>query len=194
MPVSAYIVDDEKYSNKRLVYMLQNFLHGEVRVLGTSTNPEEVLDVVPQTKPDILFLDIEMPEMSGIDLAKQLQSKGYWGRIIFVSGYKQYLIKALRSNAFDFILKPVDVDELKRAIERYKKEIDREFNPEIVRKYNLSKREMEVVSYLGKGLSSEEIAEKLFLSKNTVDTHRRNVLHKTKTRNVVELLNLLRSR
>ncbi len=194
MPVSAYIVDDEKYSNKRLVYMLQNFLHGEVKVLGTSTNPEEVLDVVPQTKPDILFLDIEMPEMSGIDLAKQLQSKGYWGRIIFVSGYKQYLIKALRSNAFDFILKPVDVDELKRAIERYKKEIDREFNPEIVRKYNLSKREMEVVSYLGKGLSSEEIAEKLFLSKNTVDTHRRNVLHKTKTRNVVELLNLLRSR
>ena len=174
--------------------MLQNFLHGEVKVLGTSTNPEEVLDVVPQTKPDILFLDIEMPEMSGIDLAKQLQSKGYWGRIIFVSGYKQYLIKALRSNAFDFILKPVDVDELKRAIERYKKEIDREFNPEIVRKYNLSKREMEVVSYLGKGLSSEEIAEKLFLSKNTVDTHRRNVLHKTKTRNVVELLNLLRSR
>ncbi len=193
MPVSAYIVDDEKYANKRFVYLLENYLRNEVRVAGSTTNPAEVLKEVPKLNPDLLFLDIEMPEMSGIELAKELRQKGYFGKVIFVSGYDQYLIKVLRSNAFDYLQKPVDVDELKRAVLRYKKEMGMEFNPELIQKFNLSKREVEIISYLSRGLSSEEIGEKLFLSKHTVDTHRRNIHKKTHTRNVVALLNLLRS-
>ena len=90
------------------------------------------------------------------------------------------------------MVKPIDVDELKESIKRYKSQAKGGFNPAVIKKFELSKREMELVGFLCKGLSSEEIAGKMALSKHTIDTHRRNIHNKTGTRNVVELLNLLR--
>ena len=91
------------------------------------------------------------------------------------------------------MIKPIDVDELKKCLERYKNQTGGGFNPKIISEYELSEREMELIEPLSKGLSSEEAAGKMFLSRHTLDTHRRNIHTKTGTRNVVELLNLLRS-
>ena len=84
------------------------------------------------------------------------------------------------------------LDKLKESIKRYKSQAKGGFNPEIIKQFELSEREMELIELLCKGLSSEEIASKLFLSRHTIDTHLRNIHNKTGTRNVVELLNLLR--
>jgi len=132
--------------------------------------------------------------MTGLELSEQLQAKGYKGKIIFVTAYGHYSIKAIRANAFDYLLKPVDVEELKKSIARFKSNNNQQFNPDVISNHELSNREMELVGFLSKGLSTEEIAAEMFLSRHTIDAHRRNIHTKTRTRtrNTVELLNLLR--
>ena len=192
MFINIYIVDDEKPARDRLLYLINKFVNDEFSVVGQTGNPEDALEEIPKLSPDLLFLDVEMPQMTGLELAEKLQNIGYKGKIIFVTAYDQYTIKAIRANAFDYILKPVDVEELKKAIKRYKEVADHEFNPEAIKNFELSEREVELISFLAKGLSSEEIAEEMFLSKHTIDTHRRNILLKTGARNTIEMLNLFR--
>ena len=133
-----------------------------------------------------------MPDISGVDLAKLLKQNGFHGKIVFVTGFNQYAIKAIRAGAYDYLLKPVDVDEMREMINRYQSENNGFFDQEVVKRFGLSKREMEIVELLAKGLSSETIGEELFLSKHTVNTHRSNILSKTGAKNTVELLNLLK--
>jgi len=103
MPTTTYIVDDEKSARERLIYLINRFVDGELTVVGQNGNPEEALVQIPKLSPGLLFLDVEMPQMTGIELAKQLQSNGYKGKIIFVTAFDQYSIKAIRANAFDYI-------------------------------------------------------------------------------------------
>lgn len=192
MHINCFIVDDSLAGRDRISSVIKAFFGDELKVIGEAASPSMAMEQIPSLSPDILFLDVEMPGMTGIDLAKQLQENGYKGKIIFVTGHIQYSVKALRANAFDYLIKPIDVDELGQAIERYKNQNRGGFQPEILKSFNISEREEELIEWLAKGLSSEEIAEKTQLSRHTVDTHRRNIHTKTGTRNVVELLNLLR--
>lgn len=192
MQITCFIVDDSLASRDRITSVIEGFFSEELKVLGVASSPSIALEQIPKLAPEIVFLDVEMPEMTGLELASQLQEKGFKGKIIFVTGHIQYSVKAIRANAFDYLVKPIDVDELKESIKRYKSQDKGGFNPEIIKKFELSDREMELVELLCKGLSSEEIAGKLLLSRHTIDTHRRNIHNKTGTRNVVELLNLLR--
>lgn len=191
MTIPVYIVDDDTHARERMLYLCREFFENKIQVVGNSSDPQEALVQIPLLKPEILFLDIEMPGMTGLELAHKLQNKGFKGKIIFVSAFGHYSIKAIKTNAFDYILKPVDVDELKQSIERYKSKISNELDSKIAMNFDLSKREIELIRYLSKGLSSEEIAEEMFLSRHTIDTHRRNILSKTGVRNTIELLNLL---
>jgi len=193
MPITTYILDDETAARKRLVYLFDNFLKGELEVIGQSSYPTDALEQIPKLSPDLLFLDVEMPEISGLELAKKLKATSFKGKIIFVTAYGHYSIKAIRANAFDYLLKPVDIDELKNAIERLKLGKNQQINTNAIKKFELTKREIELITHLSKGYSSEEIATEMFLSKHTVDTHRRNIFIKTEVRNTVELLNLLRT-
>jgi DNA-binding CsgD family transcriptional regulator len=85
-----------------------------------------------------------------------------------------------------------DVDELKQATERLTK-TEQMFNVAAIKRFDLSEREMEIITHLSKGMSSQEIANEMFLSRHTIDTHRRNIHTKTGTKNTIELLNLLRT-
>lgn len=192
MKITTYIVDDETPARERMEYLINTFLSDDVVIVGKSESPNVALKEIPILNPDIAFLDVEMSGTSGLELAGKLNAKGFKGKIIFVTAYGHYSIKAIRAGAFDYLLKPVDVDELKNSIERFKAKTNIQFNPDAILNFELSEREMELIGYLAKGLSSEEIAEQMFLSKHTVDTHRRNILLKTGARNTVELLNLLR--
>ncbi len=192
MPVKVYIADDEPHARERLVMLITRFLEDEVTVVGQGGKKDSIIRDILSVKPDIAFLDIEMPDISGIDLAKLLKQNGFHGKIVFVTGFNQYAIKAIRAGAYDYLLKPVDVDEMREMIKRFQSENKGVFNPEVIKKFNLSKREVEIAELLEKGLSSEEIGEKLFLSKHTVNTHRSNILSKTGAKNTVELLNLLK--
>lgn len=192
MKITCFIVDDSMAGRDRMSSVIEAFFIDDMKILGSAASSSVALEQIPKLSPDIIFMDVEMPGMTGIDLANQLQEKGYKGKIIFVTGHIHYSIKAMRANAFDYLIKPIDVDELSQALERYKNQNRGGLNTEILQSFNLSEREVELIELLGQGLCSEEIAEKTQLSRHTVDTHRRNIHNKTGTRNVVELLNLLR--
>lgn len=113
---TAVIVDDEQPAIATLEWELAR-TEKKVEVIKSFTNPEEALAELDELQPDILFLDIEMPEMDGFSLLKELGSDKY--SVIFITAYDQYAIEAFRHSAIDYILKPVDITELNRALARF---------------------------------------------------------------------------
>lgn len=134
-----------------------------------------------------------MPELNGFETLEVLRYNGFNGHVIFTTAYDDYILKALRADALDYLLKPIDPDELNRAIQHY---LDRtitksETDFEKLKDKGLTKREVEIAKLIFQGLSSKEIGEALFISKGTVDKHRSNILQKTSCKNTTELFTLL---
>lgn len=107
----AYLVDDELPALKRLSRLLEDT--GRVEVVGSTTNPEQALRFLSTEEPDILFLDIQMPVLNGFDLLSRLDRQPV---VIFVTAYDQYALKAFEVNSIDYLLKPVEVEQLERAL------------------------------------------------------------------------------
>ncbi|MBT4967549.1 MAG: response regulator transcription factor, partial [Bacteroidetes bacterium] len=146
---------------------------------------EEAIGRIVKTKPDIVFLDVEMPAMTGFDLMKKVRGNFVFPSFIFVTAYNQYAIKALKTEAFDYLIKPIDIDELRECLERFNHK--RNHFPQIENSC-LSEREKEVGRLICKGKTSKEIAGILFLSKHTIDTHRRRILNKLKVKSTSDLI------
>lgn len=191
MNIKTFIVDDEPLAIDQLLHILNMCYKNEIEVIGFNNIPQKALDQILKLKPDIVFIDMEMPGISGLKLLELLKQGGYCGEVVFVTAFTHYSIKALRAKAFDYIEKPIDIDDLQNCITRYKDHMNHILNPNTISYFNLSPRESELIKHLSKGLTSEEIAEKMFLSRNTIDTHRKNILQKTGARNSIELLNML---
>ncbi len=108
-------MDDEPLAIQSLKMLLQLYLP-HVEIIGENTSPLLAIKEVELLKPEVLFIDIRMPEMSGLEVIRQM--KNWTGHIVFTTAYSDYSITALRLGALDYLLKPVDPDELKDAIER----------------------------------------------------------------------------
>lgn len=179
--ITCIIIDDEIEACDRLESLV-NKIPGAI-VKAKERNPGTGIEAVIKLSPDIVFLDIEMPGKNGFDLVREVREKKVFPTFIFVTGYDQYTIKAIRNAAFDYLLKPVDIDELKDAINRFKilqEEKQKIILPEKLKsQFSLTDREIEIIKLLLEGKSSQKISEILFISKHTVDTHRRNLLEKT---------------
>lgn len=113
--IKAIIVDDEYNAIKNLTWEIERFC-ADVKVLDTFTEPEEAISAINYLKPDCVFLDIEMPEMDGFELLNSLKYRSF--DLIITTAYDNYAIKAFRQHALDYLLKPVDSDDLKEAVER----------------------------------------------------------------------------
>lgn len=113
--MTAIIVDDEKHCREVLQHLLNKHC-SSVKILASCANGEEALIAIAKQQPDILFLDIEMPGMNGFELLEQFHYPGF--EIIFTTAYNEYAIKAIKHSALDYLLKPVDKDELIQTIER----------------------------------------------------------------------------
>ena len=191
-PITCIIIDDEQDACDRLESLLNKI--PSVEVTAKATSADDALKAVTNLSPELVFIDVEMPAKNGFDLVKEIKEQGVHPTFIFVTGYDQYAIKAIRNEAFDFLLKPVDIDELKEAIERYRKvqqERKKIMLPDKLKKqYSLTDREIEIIELLLEGKSSQQIADQLFISKHTVDTHRRNILEKLGISSTNELLSL----
>lgn len=193
--ITSILIDDETEALDRLESLIEKFEF--VKVLAKIDNSDIAAIEIIKKKPHLVFIDVEMPRKSGFDIIKDVREQGLNPKFIFVTGYNQYAIKAIRAAAFDFLLKPVDIDELKDALNRfYEMEIVDSNNvvPQyFIEKYSLSEREVEIIDHLIVGKSSKQIAEELFISKHTVDTHRKNILDKTKMSSIAELVGYLLS-
>jgi two-component system LytT family response regulator len=117
--LSAIIIDDEQKGRLALREKLRDYCP-EVRLLGEAADGAEGLKLIREQKPEIVFLDIEMPRMGGFEMLHMLPQKDF--HLIFTTAYDQYAIKAIRYAAFDYLLKPIDIEELKSAIGRVREQ------------------------------------------------------------------------
>lgn len=116
----AILVDDEHLALQYLGKLLQE-IEG-VEIVGTYMNPYEAIGAILVAKPDIVFLDIEMPEMNGIELAELIQQSLPTTHIVFITAFSEYAVKAFEINAVDYIVKPVQRDRLRKTLWRITKE------------------------------------------------------------------------
>jgi two-component system LytT family response regulator len=111
--MKAFLVDDESLALKRLQRMLA--VTGRVEIAGTSTDPVEAIEEILRTKPDVLFLDIEMPGMTGFQMLSKLDPQPL---IVFTTAYDQYALAAFGVNSVDYLLKPIEAPQLARALDK----------------------------------------------------------------------------
>ena len=115
--IKAIVVDDEKNSRENLVKLLNNFVK-DVNVVAEADSAQSGAEKIKELLPDVVFLDIEMPHGSDFDLLKSFEKIDF--EVIFVTAYNHYAIKAIKFSALDYLLKPVDIQELALTIERVK--------------------------------------------------------------------------
>ncbi len=117
--IRVVIVDDEPLVLNLLKKRLKD--RGDIDIIGEFTDSEEALEKIPGLEPDIAFLDVEMPEMDGIELASKLQRRNIDMDIVFVTAYEQYAVEAFKLNALHYILKPVDDTGVTEVLRRMSK-------------------------------------------------------------------------
>jgi DNA-binding NarL/FixJ family response regulator len=195
------LVDDHNLFREGLKLLLSRLSF--VDKIFEASNGKEFIDQLPQKKPDIALLDIEMPVMDGIKATKLALQIMPELKIIGLSMYadQSYYTSMIEAGAKGFLMKNSSFDDVQRAISDvaegrsfFSGEIMDELIQNINRKKiikqgtNLTGREIEILFQICKGLSNQEIADKLYLSKRTVDKHRENLLLKTGSKNTASLV------
>jgi FixJ family two-component response regulator len=191
---SVYIVDDDAAVRDSMAQLLG--MHGyETRQFSDAA---DYLDEAEKLPKGCLLLDIRMPGMNGMELQDELRKRGRSEPIVFVTGHGDIslAVKAMKAGATDFLQKPCAEDDLIHAVRdaiagrrraQPAGEVDARAAAALAR---LTEREREILGYVSKGLTSKAIAQRLGISVRTVDIHRANIMNKTDTRNVVELVRL----
>ena len=120
--IRALIVDDEPYCGEVLTTLLQKYCP-DVQVLATCFSGAEALKAIGEQQPDLVFLDVEMPRMNGFEMLEQLPAVNF--HLIFTTSYDQYALKAIRFSAIDYLLKPIDREELQKAVQKVGQHVQR---------------------------------------------------------------------
>jgi DNA-binding NarL/FixJ family response regulator len=199
--IGIIIADDHQLFRNGLKILLNAF--PEFEVTGEASNGEEFLEILQNTRADIALMDINMPEMDGIEATRRGLKLVPEINIIALSMYgeEEYYYKMVDAGAKGFLLKDSDISEVKEAILTVQKGgsyFSQELLYHVIQKIkhrenesksaNLSKREKEILVKICEGLSNQEIADTLFISKRTVDKHRANLLGKTNSKNTASLI------
>lgn len=115
------IIDDEKNIQNSLKHIIDDYAH-DVKVFGIAYSVISGIELIRKIKPDIVFLDIEMPDGTGFDLLEQLTSINF--SLVFCTGHNGFAIKAFKYNAIDYVLKPFDIEDVVRAVEKAKENLN----------------------------------------------------------------------
>ncbi len=196
------LVDDHKLFRDGLKLLLNS--SDKTEVVAEASNGLEFLNVIENFKDAIVFMDIQMPLMNGIEATKQALTKFPELNIIALTMFEdnEYYYQMIEAGVKGFLLKNSDFDDVLDSIDLVAKGencFSKELLYHIVRNIsqakknnnndpNLSEREIEILHLICEGLSNQEIADRLFISKRTVDTHRSNILEKTGTNNTASLV------
>jgi DNA-binding NarL/FixJ family response regulator len=196
------IVDDHTLFRNGLRILLNNMEN--YRVIAEASNGKQFLDLIEKEMPDLVLLDINMPVMDGIEAATIAHEKYPDLKIITLSMYgeEDYYYKMVNAGVKGFVLKNSDIKEVKNALDVVF-EGGSFFSTELLQNLinslksapkskevhnELSEREMEILILICQGLSNQEIGDKLFISKRTVDKHRANILEKSESKNTAQLV------
>lgn len=114
--IKALLIDDEERATDSLKIMIEKFIP-EIEFVSICNDARLAAGIIHVETPDLVFLDIRMPHLSGFDLLNNIPDKKF--KVIFTTAYNEYAIKAIRFSAFDYILKPVDIEELIKVVRRY---------------------------------------------------------------------------
>ncbi len=118
--ISCIIIDDEPFARDELAELLS--AQGDIDIRGFASNAIEAMQAINSHKPELIFLDIQMPKISGMELIAMLD-KDEMPRVVFVTAFDEYAIKAFEHHAFDYLLKPIDEARLNKTLERVRKDL-----------------------------------------------------------------------
>ncbi len=191
------IADDHTLFRQGLKLILEDL--DNIEVIADVASGKELIEVTAKTKPDLIIMDINMPNINGIEASRILLQEDPELKILVVSMYgdEHYYTRVIENGVKGFILKDADNSELRTAVKMilkgktyFSQDLlvnlirNRQNNSQII----LTQREKEILALICEGLSSSEIAAKLFLSERTVENHRANLLDKTGCRNSLSLV------
>lgn len=195
MAIKLFITDD----HYMVIEGIHSLLHNEKQIewLGHATNAASCLAFLKQCLPDVILMDISLPDISGIDLCKEVKEKYPSVFIIGLSTFNQlsFIERMMENGASGYVLKNATRGELIEAIEvvaKGKNYLSYEAVQTIKSKPEsdivLTRREKEVLGLIADGMTNNEVAQKLFISVTTVDTHRKNLLAKFDAKNIASLI------
>jgi DNA-binding NarL/FixJ family response regulator len=204
---TVLIVDDHPFFRKGLKSILAK--QSSYQVVGEAGNGEEGLRKAKKLRPDLVIMDIGLPDVSGIEVTRDIREILVETRVVILSMHLKidYIIKAFRAGATGYVTKESATDRLVKCLESVLKGeyfMDQSLAHEVVenlmksdnqkakvsdKSYDtLTRREKEIMCLLAEGLSTKEIAEKLFISRKTVENHRSNIFSKLDLNSTVELI------
>ena len=196
--IRIVVVDDHGLFRAGLVSLLTTF--PEFEIIGEAGDGREALSVIEATRPDVVLLDVNMPIMGGVEMVEAIQKNDAPSILMLtISKHDEDLFGAIAAGADGYLLKDAEPDELRRAIilvAEGKSVLSPEVTSRVLKAVSsshgippdiaLSKREMDVLKCLGRGMTSSQIASELFISENTVKTHVRHILEKLEASNRAE--------
>jgi len=201
------IVDDHEVVRDGLRNILLSL--DNISIAGEAGNGEDAIKMYNSVKPDLVIMDISMPGMNGIEATRIIKEKDPDAKILILTMHdnQEYLNQIIRSGAKGFILKNTDKEELldavktvasgenffskdisKLIIDNYIRSAKEQEKSDGFKEVPLTKREIEILKLIASGYSNQEIANILYISYNTVDTHRKNIMHKLSIKNTAGLV------
>lgn len=197
-PIRILLVDDHPILRKGLCAVLA--AEAAVDVVGEASTGQRGLELARELRPDVVVMDVGMPDMNGIEATRLLQGEMPEVRVIALSTYsdKRYVLSMLDAGASGYVIKAAAADELLRAIQAVaagKRFLSPEITSVVLRSRSgpprdtrsLGQREREVLQLLAEGLTTIKIGERLHIAPKTVETHRRNISRKLGVRSIAEL-------
>jgi len=197
MPIKLFIVDDHYMVIEGIRTLLQN--EKDIIWVGHATNAASCMAFLQQQLPDVILMDINLPDKSGIELCKELKSLYPSVKVLGLSTFNQqsFIEKMMSNGASGYVLKNASGQELMEGIttivqgKEYLsfdaaialRHIDKSSSAPVI-----TRREKEVLELIANGFTNNEIAKQLFLSCTTVDTHRKNLLAKFEAKNIASLI------
>lgn len=195
MAVRVLLADDHPLTRAGLKSYLDS--EKEIELVGEAEDGQRALEMIRELEPDVALLDIRMPKMDGVTVARMIKESGINVNLIMLTSYdaQQYVLASLRNGAKGFILKTAPPEELARAIMVVSKgglfldsEVAGVVGEDELMPETISAREREVLLLAARGFSSKEVASKLFISERTVQTHLASIYDKLGARNKTESL------
>ncbi len=135
--IRTIIIDDEPSAVSVLTTLLKNYCKDDIELLATANDPEEGRSLIGQLHPDLVFLDIEMPGMTGMDLVRSYKSPTF--RVVFVTAYDAYAVEAFRVSAIDYLLKPIGSEDVIKVVQKIKADVRNELGKLSLQLQNLDK-------------------------------------------------------